>query len=186
VYRLAAHQLRDRPIQEAAAYLELTARRQRAETLADRIQRLELVQPWSTRWAAWQSDIPHRILGRHTVAVNAVTVAEVGGRPVVVSGGSDAMVRVWELATGEPVGEPFTGHRGRVNAVAVAELAGRPVVVSGGGINDGIVGVWELHASQVCSIETDASVQAIVCLPSSRILVATTRGLALHQLVVRR
>ena len=51
--------------------------------------------------------------------------------PVVISGGSDRTVRVWDLATGAPIGDPFTGHSGPVNAVAVAELDGRPVVISG-------------------------------------------------------
>ena len=45
-----------------------------------------------------------------------------------VSGSDDGTVRVWDLATGAPVGDPFTGHDGPVRAVAVAELDGRPVV----------------------------------------------------------
>jgi len=41
-------------------------------------------------------------------------------------------VRVWNLATGGAVGDPFTGlHRLGDRAVAVAELDGRPVAVSG-------------------------------------------------------
>ena len=33
---------------------------------------------------------------------------------MVVSGSRDATVRVWDLATGNPVGGPFTGHTGGV------------------------------------------------------------------------
>ena len=44
---------------------------------------------------------------------------------MVISGGADRTVRVWDLATGAPVGDPFTGH-GPVWSVAVAELEGRP------------------------------------------------------------
>ena len=41
-------------------------------------------------------------------------------------------MRVWNLATGGAVGDPFTGlHRLGDRAVAVAELDGRPVAVSG-------------------------------------------------------
>ena len=74
--------------------------------------------------------------------VLAVAAAELEGRPVVISGSSDETVRVWDLATGAPVGDPFTGHGGWVTAVAAAELDGRPVVISGG--SDGTVRVWDL------------------------------------------
>jgi WD40 repeat protein len=83
---------------------------------------------------------------RSSGAVTAVAVAQLEGRPVVVSGGRDGTVRVWDLARGSPVGQPLTGHQrslfGGVTAVAVAELEGRPVVVSGG--LDGVVRVWDL------------------------------------------
>ena len=36
-----------------------------------------------------------------------------------------------DLATGQPVGDPFMGHTGAVESVAVGELDGPPVVVSG-------------------------------------------------------
>jgi WD40 repeat protein len=74
--------------------------------------------------------------------VRAVAVAELEGRPVVVSGSDDRTVRVWELDGGAPVGDPFTGHTGWVRAVAVAELEGRPVVVSGA--TDHAVRIWDL------------------------------------------
>ena len=184
VYRLAVHQLRDRPVELAAAYLELTARQQRANDLADRIGRLGLAQPWSTRWAVWQPATPHRIIGRHPYRVAAVAAAELDGRPMVISGGQDgvrvwvcwprahmslrspatamgsgrwrlgswAAARWWSAAarTGCGCGSwppaahvaAFTGHRFGVAGVAIAQLDGRPVVVSGG--QDGTVRVSEL------------------------------------------
>jgi hypothetical protein len=60
---------------------------------------------------------------------------------VVISGSDHRTVRVWDLATGTPVGDPFTG-RDPVNAVAAAELDGRRVVISGS--SDGTVRVWDL------------------------------------------
>ena len=64
---------------------------------------------------------------------------------MVVSGGADSTVRVSDLGTGAPVGDPFTGHTRWVTAVAVGELDGRPVVVSGGA--DSTVRVSDLGTS---------------------------------------
>lgn len=62
-------------------------------------------ESWSTRWASWRVTTPHHTITGHTFGVNAVAVAELDGRPVVVSGADDHTVRVWDLATGAPVGE---------------------------------------------------------------------------------
>ncbi len=69
---------------------------------------------------------------------------------------------MWDLATGAPLGDPFTGHTNAVRSVAVAELDSRPLVISGG--NDRTVQVWDLatgtlvghsftgHADQVTAV----------------------------------
>ena len=74
--------------------------------------------------------------------MRSVATAELDGRPAVISGSDDGTVRVWDLATGRPLGDPFTGHDGYVRSVAAAELDGRPVVISGS--DDGTVRVWDL------------------------------------------
>jgi WD40 repeat protein len=61
-----------------------------------------------------------RTLEGHTGSVHAVTLAEVDGEPVVVSGSWDATVRVWDARTGRPCGKPLTGHTGSVFAVALS------------------------------------------------------------------
>ncbi|WTW92066.1 WD40 repeat domain-containing protein [Streptomycetaceae bacterium NBC_01309] len=63
-----------------------------------------------------------------------LTVTELGGRPVAIIGGtrqSPNEMRIWDLATGEPVGEPLTGHTTDVAAVTVTELQGRATLISG-------------------------------------------------------
>jgi WD40 repeat protein len=137
-----AHLLAGAPLCERAAYLELASRQNGAMALADRIAQLRPDRPWSTLWARWRSASDHFTAGRHDGGVYAVAVSELDGRPVIVSGGRDGTVRVWELADGSPLGDPLTGHDGVVHAVAVGELDGRPVIVSGG--EDGTVRVWEL------------------------------------------
>ena len=141
-YRSALPMIRRHQPAEHACYLGLAARCGRAEALADRIDADGLAGPWRARWASWQLQRPHQQITGHDRWVRAVAAAELDGRPVVISGGDDRMVRVWDLATGAPVGDPFTGHDDWVNAVAAAELDGRPVIISGG--DDGTVRVWDL------------------------------------------
>ena len=51
-----------------------------------------------------------------------------------------------DLATGKPIGAPFTGHTGPVYAVTATQLDGRPMAVSGSG--DGTVRVSDLATGQ--------------------------------------
>ena len=44
---------------------------------------------------------------------------------MIVSGSDDGTVRVWDAATGTPVGAPLTGHTGPVWSVAVGRVDGR-------------------------------------------------------------
>ncbi|WP_457513550.1 hypothetical protein [Streptomyces sp. TE33382] len=66
----------------------------------------------------------------------------VDGGPVAVTGSGDGTVRVWDLTTRQPIGEPLTGHTGWVRGVATGVVEGRPVAVTGSG--DGTVRVWDL------------------------------------------
>lgn len=49
----------------------------------------------------------------HRGPVESVAVGRLGDRPVAISGGGDGdhTVRLWDLASAAPIGEPFTGHR---------------------------------------------------------------------------
>ena len=65
------------------------------------------------------------------------------GRPVAVTGSDDRTVRVWDLTTGTPIGNPLTGHTSWVPAVATVVLPdGRLVAVTGS--DDRTVRVWDL------------------------------------------
>ncbi|WP_103964648.1 WD40 repeat domain-containing protein [Nonomuraea solani] len=74
--------------------------------------------------------------------VTSLTVVEVGGRTMIVSGREDHSLRAWDAVTGAPIGEAMRGHTGSVVAVAVKEAEGRTLLVSGGA--DKTVRVWDV------------------------------------------
>lgn len=82
------------------------------------------------------------VLTGHDGPVRVLATGRLDGRPIVVSGGQDATVRVWDVATGRPVGAPLTGHTAAVHGVATALLDGRAVAVSAA--DDGTVRVWDI------------------------------------------
>ncbi|MBN1173080.1 MAG: caspase family protein, partial [Micromonosporaceae bacterium] len=131
-YRRAEPRLRTHPEPHRPAYLQLTARCGRAPALAEAIATSGLPLAWTTDWASWRLQPPHQTFTGHTRGVRSVALGRVEGRDVIVSGGDDATVWVWDAATGTPVGEPFTGHTGMVLSVALGRVEGRDVIVSGG------------------------------------------------------
>jgi WD40 repeat protein len=75
----------------------------------------------------------------------------------------DDTIRVWDLATGAPLGEPLTGHTGSVESVAVTPDGAR--IVSGG--DDDTIRVWDLAAGE-CLLEVAcfAGVAAVAAGPA--------------------
>jgi WD40 repeat protein len=125
-------------IPETASYLEMVARQSGMNDLADQVNDLSLDRVFWVPWANWESRATRCDLDK----VSSVAVGELEGRSVIVSGHGDSTVRRWELATGQPLGEPLRGHERGISSVAVGELEGRPVIVSGS--HDETVRVWDL------------------------------------------
>ena len=114
----------------------------------DLARRLSSAAIWQPVWATSQSRSARLRLTMtgHNGLVRAVAVGRAGDRDVIVSGGGDGTVRVWDAVTGQSAWPPLTGHDSGVLAVAVGRAGDRDVVVSGGG--DGTVRVWDAVTGQ--------------------------------------
>jgi len=83
----------------------------------------------------------HTLIG-HSQWVMAVAISPDG--QMVVSGGLDATIRVWNLATGEPV-RTLTGHTKPVNTLAIAP-DGQTLV---SGSDDDTIKIWQLSSGKL-------------------------------------
>ncbi|MEW2498484.1 hypothetical protein AB0942_33870 [Streptomyces nodosus] len=88
-------------------------------------------------------------LAGHLGSVQAVAVAQVAGDQVIVSGGGDRSLRMWDLRTGAPLNSPTAKQPGvddldGISAIAVGDVDGRPVAVTGA--RDGTCLVWDLES----------------------------------------
>ncbi|MGW8328873.1 caspase family protein [Streptomyces sp. NPDC055897] len=89
------------------------------------------------------------VLTGHSGEVNTVAFAELDGVPVVISGGDDRTVRIWDVRRQEQRCL-FSGDMGWVRAVACMTLGGRSVVVCG--TDSGHAHIWDLHRETELSV----------------------------------
>ena len=141
-YRRAAHILRDLRPEERGLALQVAAARSGEHVP------ISSPSPASMRWLQGPISGETHILTGHTEFVDAVALAVSDGRALAVSASTDA-VRIWDLASSAPVGEPITGYGGTIHALASAAARKQTLVVGGG--SDSLLYIWDAaSATQAC------------------------------------
>jgi WD40 repeat protein len=128
--------------------------------------------PWRVHWAHWTLD-QSEILARYPERVFSVATALLpDGRALAVTvsgGGIDRTLRVWDLVTGEPVGDPLTGPLGPVATAVLPD--GRALAVTGGAQGR----VWELLTGEPVGVPLSGQIGAVATavLPDGRAFALT-------------
>ncbi|MCX4766802.1 hypothetical protein OG562_38735 [Streptomyces sp. NBC_01275] len=100
----------------------------------------------------------------------ALALEALEGRNVILAGCRTETVRLWDMATGEPIGPPMTGHTSQAKAGAAGMLDGRVVVAAGGG--DGNVRVWDATTGQqIGAYAFPAGIRRLAVAPDGRLVV---------------
>lgn len=92
----------------------------------------------------------------------------------LASAGDDGTVRLWNVETGQPIGEPLQGHKDGVTSVAFDRTGN--VLASGGG--DGTVRLWNVETGQPIGqpLEGHGSPITSVAFSPTDALLATSSG----------
>ncbi|WP_339133694.1 hypothetical protein WJM95_30910 [Streptomyces sp. f51] len=100
----------------------------------------------------------------------ALALETLEGRSVVLTGRRADEVHLWDLATGELLAPPLTGHTGEIRAGATGMLDGRPVVVAGG---DRTVWMWDASTGrQIGAYAFPSRIKALTMASDGRLVAA--------------
>ncbi|MFF3071248.1 hypothetical protein ACFVU9_23700, partial [Kitasatospora sp. NPDC057936] len=154
VYRASAHVHRYETAGVRRQLLALDAARYGDMELAARIGAVPVVGEPAPRWQVeWSTGSQVDARARQVMTSNdpgfgggvcAVATAVVDGRPVALEICEGDEVHVWDLITGDQIGDPLIDHDGVVYAVATTVVDGRSVAVTGGNA----VQVWDLATGE--------------------------------------
>ncbi|GAV37632.1 WD domain, G-beta repeat [Streptomyces acidiscabies] len=99
----------------------------------------------------------------------ALALEMLEGRSALLTSHGTEAVHLWDLATGELLAPPLTGHTRGLSAGAIGTLDGRPVVVAGGGRT---VWMWDARTGrQIGAYAFPSRVRGLAVAPDGRLVV---------------
>jgi hypothetical protein len=147
-YESALHQVRAKPLFEAASYLEVEARKCEVAEFADQVAQLPLEWLWNAPWVQWMPALKGQVRFQAKSAVSALAPTSLYHRAMVVYATYDGSLQIVDLEHGEQTGPAIVGHTAAVNSLAAAELFGRAVILSGS--DDGSIRIWDVDRREQC------------------------------------
>jgi len=92
-------------------------------------------------------DVSNRLSWQCPIPVRAVSVfSGPDGSRRVATAGNDEAIRIWDPVTGQPIGNPLTGHQQRVRALTVLTGPGGERMLASAS-DDGTVRIWDPETS---------------------------------------
>ena len=114
-----------------------------------------------------------KIITGHSNAVNSVAFSPDG--EILASGSSDNTIILWDVATGQPIGEPLKGHSDFVTSVAFSPDGG--MLVSGG--SDKKIILWDVKTRQAAGKPLtghSSSISEVTYSPNGKFIVSGDHG----------
>jgi WD40 repeat protein len=140
----AAGRLRPPADAHRAAYLQLAARKSRADTFAGRLDHQTSDMAWSIPWTHLLPMTPHRIIGHHKDGITSIALAETDDPTIAVTRSTDETL-LWNPRYGTPLGALDSPDNARGPVTIPRSRDGRPLAVTGH--SDGTIQRWDLRTA---------------------------------------
>lgn len=142
---------------EAPKSYAVTVLDERPVAIVSDEHKIRILDPTARRFRRPIAEIPGM--------ANGMACGKMGDRPVLVTGAEDNTVRLWDLRTGRPIGQPMTGHSKPVYWVSCTVLDGRAVAITSSA--DDTVRIWDLQSGTAVGLVHAPGASRAVLLPET-------------------
>lgn len=129
-YKRVVHHIRESPLEEAAAYLELAACQRGLASLSEHSSMSVIRRPWQVAWTRWRIETPSQSFAAGEFGIWVVASGVLNDRPVAVVGRANGWVEVWDIMSDERVLAWYLGEHAVVEHVELVDCTGGPRVVA--------------------------------------------------------